>query len=99
MQGEAIDSALEGEDDETKIESEVAMVIAELGLVMVGQGSVRKTGSVRIRFPLNPLLFRMASRSLLPGPHPPPKQTSRSDSPIFEKVICERVKQCFERYL
>jgi hypothetical protein len=55
MQGEAIDSALEGEDDETKIESEVAMVIAELGLVMVGQSSVRKTGSIRIRFPLNPL--------------------------------------------
>jgi hypothetical protein len=40
-QGEAIDSALEGEDDESKIEQEVSMVIAELQLVMVGQGSVR----------------------------------------------------------
>ncbi len=98
IQGEAIDSALEGEDDETKIDQEVAMVIAELGLVMVGQGSVRKTGSICIRFLLNPLPFRTASRSLLPEPHPPPKQTSRSDLPIFGKAICERVKQCFERY-
>ena len=55
IQGEAIDGALEGEDDETKIDQEVAMVIAELGLVMVGQGSVRKTGSICIRFLLNPL--------------------------------------------
>jgi hypothetical protein len=41
-QGEAIDSALEGEDDESRIESEVAMVIAELGIGM-GSGEVPKT--------------------------------------------------------
>ncbi len=41
-QGEAIDSALEGEDDESRIDAEVAMVIAELGIGM-GTTEVPKT--------------------------------------------------------
>ncbi len=42
-QGEAIDSALEGEDDESRIDAEVAMVIAELGIGISTGDSVPKT--------------------------------------------------------
>ena len=40
-QGEAIDDALEGEDDEQKIDDQVALVIAELGIDLLGKGPVR----------------------------------------------------------
>jgi hypothetical protein len=42
-QGEAIDGALEGEDDESRIDTEVAMVIAELGIGLSTGEPVPKT--------------------------------------------------------
>jgi hypothetical protein len=41
VQGEAVDSALEGEDDEQRIDDQVALVIAELGIAMKSTDDVR----------------------------------------------------------
>jgi hypothetical protein len=44
-QGEAMDSALEGEDDETKIDHIVAVVTGDLQLVVAGQALARNSSS------------------------------------------------------
>ncbi len=41
VQGESIDGALEGDDDEQRIDDQVALVIAELGIAMKTTDDVR----------------------------------------------------------
>ncbi len=86
-QGEAIDEALEGEDDEQKADDQVALVMAELGIDLLGKETVRTLHAVIFYVSLMLLLCRAGAK-----PCPPPQQTrrvnSRSGWPSCAKAIC-----------
>jgi hypothetical protein len=57
LQGDAIDSALEGEDDEQRVDDQVALILGELGIEVLGGNQVRNPVSLSTRYHVLSVFF------------------------------------------